>query len=99
MARMLHSSPARSLAVLLAVVLVLTLATPAKAEAFDVMTGLAIAGAAIILIVLVTYLVIANVEGPKTARPPALDAPPLALAAGAVAPPALALAAAVRESP
>ena len=45
--------PARLLALILAVVLVVTLATPAKAEAFDVLTGL------------VAYLVIANVEGDK----------------------------------
>jgi len=65
MPRMLHSAPCRFLALVLAVVLVLTFATPAKAEAFDVMTGLAIAGAAIILLVIVVYLVVANVEGSK----------------------------------
>jgi len=57
--------PARLLALILAVVLVVTLATPAKAEAFDVLTGLAIAGAVVIVLVLVAYLVIANVEGDK----------------------------------
>jgi hypothetical protein len=63
---------------LLAVVLMLTLATPAKAEAFDVMTGLAIAGAAVIVLVIVAYLIIANVEGPKMGQQPKMEAPKLA---------------------
>ena len=67
--------PYRFLALMLAVVLVITLATPAKAEAFDVMTGLAIAGAAIIVLVLVVYLIVANVEGPKMGKAPDLDGP------------------------
>ena len=67
--------PYRFLALMLAVVLVISLATPAKAEAFDVMTGLAIAGAAIIVLVLVVYLVVANVEGPKMGEVPDLDGP------------------------
>jgi len=67
--------PYRFLALMLAVVLVISLATPAKAEAFDVMTGLAIAGAAIIVLVLVVYLVVANVEGPKMGKVPDLDGP------------------------
>ena len=65
MPRMLHSAPCRFLTLVLAAVLVITLATPAKAEAIDVMTGLAIAGAALIVLVLVVYLVVANVEGSK----------------------------------
>lgn len=85
---MLHSAPMRFVAVLLSIVLVLTLATPAKAEAFDVMTGLAIAGAAILVIVLVVYLVVANVEGSKTAN--AFDGAPVlahhVLAPGVLAP-------------
>ncbi len=67
--------PYRFLALMLAVVLVITLATPAKAEAFDVLTGLAIAGAAIIVLVLVVYLIVANVEGPKMGKAPDLDGP------------------------
>lgn len=58
----------RFLAVLLSVVLLLTLATPAKAEAFDAMTALAIVGAAVLVVVLVVYLVVANVEGSKTTQ-------------------------------
>jgi len=73
---MLHSAPCRFLALVLATVLVLTLATPAKAEAFDVLTGLAIAGAAVIVLVLVVYLVVANVEGSKMSS--GLDAPRIA---------------------
>lgn len=57
--------PYRVLALVLTLVLVVTLATPAKAEAFDVLTGLAIAGAAVIVIVLIAYLVIANTQGDK----------------------------------
>ena len=55
--------PYRLLALVLAVVLVATLATPAKAEAFDPMIALAVAGAAVIVLVLVVYLVVANVSG------------------------------------
>lgn len=68
----------RILALALAVVLLVTFATPAKAEAFDVMTGLAIAGAAIIVIVLIVYLVVANVEGPKMGRSEPAPGPLLA---------------------
>jgi hypothetical protein len=60
--------PCRLLALVLAVVLVVTLATPAKAEAIDVLTGLAIAGAVVIVLVLIAYLVVANVEGSKRAE-------------------------------
>ena len=55
----------RVLALALAVVLMVTFATPAKAEAIEPFTILAIAGAALIVIVLVVYLVVANVEGDK----------------------------------
>ncbi|HET7340273.1 MAG TPA: hypothetical protein VFL90_02335 [Methylomirabilota bacterium] len=60
--------PFRLLALMLAVVLVVTFAAPAKAEAFDVLTGLAIAGVVVIVIVIVAYLVIANAEGNKRAE-------------------------------
>jgi hypothetical protein len=63
--------PFRALAVTLAVVLLITFAAPAKAEAIEPMTALAIAGAAIVVIVLVVYLVIANVEEGRTAEQPA----------------------------
>jgi hypothetical protein len=92
MPRMLHSTPCRFLALVLAVVLVLTFATPAKAEAFDVLTGLAIAGAAIIVLVLVVYLVVANVEGSKLSHK--LDGPRVVQQSEVVW-----VVAAVRESP
>jgi hypothetical protein len=57
--------PARLLALVLVVVLVATLATPAKAEAIDPFTALAIAGVAVIVLVLVAYLVVANTSGGK----------------------------------
>ena len=92
MPRMLHSTPCRFFALVLSVVLLLTFATPAKAEAFDVMTGLAIAGAAIIVLVLVVYLVIANVEGSKLSR--SVDGPRIVQE-----PQVVWVIAAVRESP
>ena len=69
----------RVLAVVLAVVLLVTFATPAKAEAIEPLTIIAIAGVAVIVLVLVVYLVVANVEGPKMSKAPALDPPMLAL--------------------
>ena len=68
----------RILALALAVVLLVTFATPAKAEAFDVMTGLAIAGAAIIVLILIVYLIVANVENPRMSESPPLPGPLLA---------------------
>ena len=60
----------RVLALVLAVVVLVTFATPAKAEAIEPLTILAIAGAAVIVLVLVIYLVVANVEGPKMSKAP-----------------------------
>ena len=56
----------RVLALVLAAVLLLTLATPAQAEANPMLIIGAI-GAAVVVIVLVAYLVVANVEGPRRA--------------------------------
>jgi hypothetical protein len=64
---------ARILALALAVVMLVTFATPAKAEALEPMTILAIAGAAVIVVVLIVYLVVANVEGPKMSERAPLD--------------------------
>ena len=69
MVRMLHTPSFRLGAVMLAVVLLLTFTAPAKAEAIDVTTALAIAGAALLVIILITYLVIANVEGKRVSLP------------------------------
>jgi hypothetical protein len=55
----------RVLALALVVVLLVTFATPAKAEAIEPLTILAIVGAALIVVVLIVYLVVANVEGDK----------------------------------
>ena len=65
----------RALALVLAVVLLVTFATPARAEAMEPMTILAIAGAALIVIVLVVYLVVANVEGPRMSQAPVIELP------------------------
>jgi succinate-acetate transporter protein len=65
----------RVLALALAVVLLVTFATPAKAEAIEPFTILAIAGAAIIVIVLIVYLVVANVENPKMSESQPLPGP------------------------
>lgn len=70
--------PFRVIAAALAVVLLVTFATPAKAEAIEPLTILAIAGAALIVVVLIVYLVVANVEGDKM-RSQALELPVYAL--------------------
>jgi len=67
----------RVLALALAVVLLVTFATPAKAEAIEPLTILAIAGAALLVVVLVIYLIVANVEGPKMSQAPSLEGPVL----------------------
>ena len=65
----------RVLALALAVVLLVTFATPAKAEAIEPLTVLAIAGVAVLVLVLVVYLVVANVEGPKMSQSQPLEGP------------------------
>jgi hypothetical protein len=65
--RMIHTAPFRFVALLLATVLVIVAATPARAEAIDALTIVAIAGLAVAGIILIAYLVIANVEGSKSA--------------------------------
>jgi hypothetical protein len=65
----------RVLALALAVVLQVTFATPAKAEAIEPLTVLAIAGAAVLVLVHIVYLVVANVEGPKMSQSPPLEGP------------------------
>jgi amino acid transporter len=61
--RMIHTVPFRLIALVLATVLMVVVATPAKAEAIDALTIVAIAGLAVAVIVIVAYLVVANVEG------------------------------------
>ena len=56
----------RLLALVLVVVLTVVFATPAPAEA-DVLTALAIAGLVLAGVVIIAYLVVANVEGTRRA--------------------------------
>jgi hypothetical protein len=60
---MIHTAPFRLVALLLATVLMVIAATPAKAEAVEALTIVAIVGLAIAAIVIIAYLVVANVEG------------------------------------
>lgn len=65
---MSHSTPYRFIALVLATVLLVVAATPAKAEALEPLTMVAIAGLAVAGIVLIAYLIIANIEGKKFAE-------------------------------
>src|SRR5436309_2521619 len=60
------SSPFRLLAVLLAVVLLTTLMTPAPANA-DPLTALAIAGGVVVVVIIVVYLIVASSKGGRQA--------------------------------
>jgi hypothetical protein len=64
---MTHTTPFRLVALLLAAVLLVVAGTPARAEAMDALTILAIAGLAAAGLILIAFLVIANVEGDKHA--------------------------------
>jgi hypothetical protein len=66
---MIHTTPFRLVALLVATVLTVVAATPAPAEALDALTIVAIAGLVVAGIVLVAYLVVANVEGGTSAVP------------------------------
>ena len=55
----------RFVSVVLVAVLVLTLATPARAEAIEMFTILALVSVGVAVIILVTYLIVANVKGDK----------------------------------
>ncbi len=61
----IFGSAIRLLAVVLVVVLLATAIAPARAEAIDPMTAMAIAGAAVCVVILIVFLVIANTKGPK----------------------------------
>ena len=52
------------IAVILSIVLIVTLVTPAKADA-DVMTTLAIAGGAVVVLIIVAYLIVASTSGSR----------------------------------
>lgn len=64
---MSHSAPFRTLALVLATVLLVVAATPARAEAVEPLTIVAIATLVVAGILIVAYLVIANIEGSKRA--------------------------------
>lgn len=64
---MSHSAHFRTLALMLAVVLLLVAATPAKAEALEPLTIVALATLVAAGILLIAYLVVANVEGERRA--------------------------------
>jgi hypothetical protein len=63
--RMVHTTPFRLIALVLATVLAVVAATPAKAEAVDALAIVAIAGLVVAGIILIAYLVVANVKGSK----------------------------------
>jgi hypothetical protein len=65
---MIHTAPFRLVALVLATVLMVVAATPAKAEAIDALTIVAIAGLAIAGIIIIAYLIVANVEGKSSDR-------------------------------
>ena len=64
----------RLIALVLACVLTLTLAAPAKAEAMEIFTVLAIVSAGIAVLIIVLYLVVANIHGEKRAETPTMVA-------------------------
>jgi hypothetical protein len=60
-----HRSVLRLLAVMLVVVIAGTLAAPARAEAVDVFLVGAIASAAIVVLIVIVYLIVANTKGSR----------------------------------
>jgi hypothetical protein len=62
---MTPGSAMRLVAVVLAVVLMVTFAAPARAEAVDPFTVMAIAGAAAVVVILVVFLIIASTKGKR----------------------------------
>jgi hypothetical protein len=73
---LIHHPAFRMIALVLVLVLGLTLTTPAKADAFDILTAVAIGTLVVAGIILVVYLIVANVHGSKMseADPPVLVA-------------------------
>ena len=64
---MIHTTPFRLVALVLVGILLVVAGTPARAEAIEALTIVAIVGLAVAAIVLIAYLVVANVEGDKRA--------------------------------
>jgi hypothetical protein len=69
---MSHSRPFRTLALVLAVVMLVLVATPARAEAIEPLTMVALVSLAIAGVILIAFLIIANVEDRKSAEEPAV---------------------------
>ena len=65
---MSHSSPFRTLALVLAIVILAVTATPARAEALEPLTIIALASLVVGGIILIAFLIIANVEGERRAE-------------------------------
>lgn len=65
---MSHATHFRLIALVLATVLLVIAATPAKAEAVEPMVMIAIVGLVVVGIVLIAFLVIANIEGKRVAE-------------------------------
>ena len=55
----------RVIAVMRAVVLLMTFAAPARAEAIDPLTWVAIAGAAVCVIIIIAFIIVASSKGPR----------------------------------
>jgi hypothetical protein len=64
---MAHTTPFRFVALVMVTVLLVLAATPARAEALEALTIVAIVGLALAGIILIAYLIVANVEGKKSA--------------------------------
>ena len=58
----------RLLALMLVVVLGLSLAAPARAEALEPLAVVAIAGAVVVVVILVVYLIVANARDSRRAK-------------------------------
>jgi hypothetical protein len=72
--------PYRTIALVLVLVMLITAATPARAEAIEPLTILAIASAAVVVIILITFLVVANMSDRRQADVPD-DRPAVAVTA------------------
>ena len=63
-----YASSIRLLALMLVVVLGLSLAAPARAEALEPLTILAIVGAGVVVVIIVVFLIVANTKGSRLAN-------------------------------
>jgi len=64
----IHHPAFRLIALVLVLALALTLATPARADAFDVLAAVAIGTLVVAGIILVVYLIVANVHGSQMSQ-------------------------------